>query len=108
MKCHERLGLPGPADAAYWEKIRVRADELGSDGCSGPALQIHVLGCYEHDVHYRTGLTLYGRLLTRREADAIFFERMQEFSFLNGFSPLSWWRWLVLRAFGAGAWQGAR
>lgn len=105
MKTYERLGLPGPQDAAYWEKVEARAKELGTDGCSGPTLQLYVRACWEHDIHYRTGCTLYGRRITRAEADTIFRERHLEASPLGGLSPMAWWRWLALRAFGSRAWR---
>jgi hypothetical protein len=106
LKRHEELGLPGPDDKPYWEKIEVVAKYLGTDGCSGPAFEVYVRACWEHDIHYRTGQTLYGLPLTRADADAIFRERHQEFSVFGRLSPMSWWRWLGLRIGGGSSWKG--
>lgn len=99
MLTHERFGLPGPHDAAYWEKVRFTAHQLETDGCTGVA-DIYVDSCYEHDIHCRTHRTVYGRALTSADAAAIFRERIQEFSWLGRLSPVSWWRWAAVRVFG--------
>lgn len=104
MKTYALLGLPGPQDATYWEKIERRAKDLGTDGCSGPAFEVYVRACWEHDIHYRTGATLFGRSITRAQADAIFRERIQDDSYFGYLSPMSWWRWAGLRAFGGNSW----
>lgn len=90
----------------YWARVRQRAAELGSDGCSG-VLDVYLDACLEHDIHYRTHRRLDGSPITRKEADALFRQRMQERSLFGAFSPMAWWRWLGVRAFGASAWSGA-
>lgn len=97
--------------APLWTKeyralIRARAKELGSDGCSGPALEIYQDACYEHDIHYRTGKTLAGQPITRAEADRLLRLRIQTMSKLGLLSPVSWWRWAAVRIFARGSWQG--
>lgn len=106
MKTHDALGLPGPGDAPYWEKVAFVSRALKTDGCSGPALEVYTRACYEHDIHYRTGQTIYGRTLTRADADAVFRERHQELSALGVWCPMAWWRWLGVRLFGGSSWRG--
>lgn len=107
MKRHAEYGLPGPKDTGYWSRVRARAKELNADGCTGVA-DIYVDSCFEHDIHYRTHATLYGDPLSRADADQILRERIQEFSFLDGFSPMAWWRWAGVRLFGGPSWRTPR
>jgi hypothetical protein len=106
MKTRERYNLPSGKHAnGYWAKVHVLASQLGSDGCTGVP-DIYRDACYEHDIHYKTGKTIYGVALTRRDADAIFRERLQEMSFLGVFSPTAWTYWLGVRAMGDSRWKG--
>jgi hypothetical protein len=105
MRTYEKLGLPLLTNEQYVEKIRKRAEELGTNGCSGPTLQVYVDTCYEHDVHYRTHETLFKRTINRRQADSVLRERTQARSPFGSVSPISWWRWIALRAFGRAAWN---
>lgn len=84
---------------AYWRLVRRRAQELGSDGCSGVP-DFYVLACMEHDIHYRTGRRLCGKTLTRREADARFLRSMWRWSPLGRLDPIPPVWWLVCRALG--------
>lgn len=77
----------------YWTRIRARAKELGSDGCT-KAKDWHVECCYEHDIHWRTGKTLDGDPITTAEANARFRECIQNRSRLGRFSHMSWVRWV--------------
>ena len=88
-------------DCAYWERVRARAAELNSDGCSGVA-DIYLDCCYEHDIAYRTGKAFEGDRTTRAQDDARFRECIQEHSSFGRFSPVSWWRWLGVRILGRG------
>ena len=92
-------------DAEYWASVRARAAELGSDGCTGVTQAFHDC-CFEHDVHYRTGMRLDGTPITRRAADAAFRRCIQSRSVFGKMSPMSWWRWLGVRVFGRGAYKG--
>jgi hypothetical protein len=96
------MTLKEKAERRYWERVHDKAAELGADGCSF-ATGAFVDCCLEHDIHYRTGLTLNGTPITRREADARFRSCMQSRSKLGFFSPMSWWRWAAVRAFGRSA-----
>ena len=80
----------------YWDRIRQRAEELHSDGCTGVPEFYHDC-CLEHDIHCRTGETLDGTPITRKEADAQFRRCIQNRSMFGCFSPLSWWRWVGVR-----------
>lgn len=93
-------------DRVYWSAVRERARELNADGCSGVPDWM-VWTCYEHDVHYATHATLYGRALTRKQADYCFRVRIQQGSALGAFSPVAWWRWVGVRVFPAAkrAWE---
>lgn len=91
----------------YWQRVKERAAELLSDGCSGVP-DFHVICCLEHDIAYRTGQTVDGESLTRAEADARFRRCIQSRSLLGFFSPMSWWRWLGVRVGGSASWQDCR
>lgn len=91
-------------DRVYWSDIRAKARELDADGCTGVPDWM-VWTCLEHDVHYRTHHRLDGTPITRTEADQVFRVRIQQGSPFGRFSPVSWWRWLGVRAFGSKAWK---
>ena len=93
-------------DEKYWSWIRWLAERLKSDGCTVVSEMYHEC-CLEHDIAYRTGhdpreLYYKGRVvpISRRETDARFRKCMQSRSKLGRFSPVSWFRWLGVRAFG--------
>lgn len=86
----------------YWERIRDKASELGTDGCTG-ATGLFAECCAEHDVHYRLGATLDGRPITKREADDRFLACMQSRSIFGWYSPMAWWRYAAVRVFGRAA-----
>lgn len=88
----------------HWERVRSIAAALGSDGCSGVP-DFHLDACLEHDIHYRTGKTIYGTPLTRAQADARFRRCIQQRSIFGRFSPMAWWRWAGVRLFGGASWQ---
>lgn len=89
---------------AYWEAVRAKAAELGSDGCSHVA-DIYVESCYEHDIAYRTHANLDGSPITKDQADTRFRHRIQEMSALGSWSPLAWWRWAAVSWWGQSAWD---
>lgn len=91
----------------YWDAVRKRAAELQSDGCSH-VTQAFLDCCLEHDIHYRTGHTLLGVKITREEADRLFRKCMQQRSMFKYFSPMSWWRWMAVRVFGASSYASKR
>lgn len=83
-------------DAAYWERVRFRAKELGSDGCTIVSEYCHDC-CLEHDIAYRTGRDVDGQPVTRNHADAEFRRCIQSRSKLKKCSPVSWFRWAFVR-----------
>jgi hypothetical protein len=87
------------AERRYWERVRDKAGELGTDGCSG-ATGAFVECCYEHDIHWRTGKTLDGRPITEHEANKRFRNCMQSRSRFGFFSPVAWWRWAAVSLVG--------
>lgn len=91
--------LIGSTNALYWDRVKDRAGELGSDGCSYVS-GAFVECCLEHDIHYRTGRTLRGIRITKREADDRFKACMRSRSRLGYFSPMAWIRWAAVRWFG--------
>lgn len=105
MKTYRKLGLPSINDPTYLRLIYLKAEELQSDGCSGVP-DFYIKACWEHDVHYRTHQTIFGRPITRAQADAVFRQRIQEMSLFGVLSPMSWWRWTGLRIAGGRAWAG--
>lgn len=66
---------------------------------------MYVEACYEHDIHYRTHATVYGKSIKRRQADAVLRERIQSRSRFGCCSPMAWWRWFFLRICGERAWE---
>lgn len=97
------MAIVEPSDSAYWRAIRRRAQELGSDGCTAvPDFYRDV--CLEHDVHYRTHARLDGSPIRRAEADRLLRLGIQARSPFGRASPMSWWRWAAVRAFGRRAW----
>lgn len=94
-----------PNDEKYWFHVKVRAERLGADGCTGVPEFYHEC-CLEHDIHYTTGKTIYGDPITRREADDRLFECIALRSKLGRKSPLAWWRWAAVRLIGWHFWEG--
>lgn len=98
--------LPGKDDKKYWQTLRTWA-EANSDGCSGVP-DLYVEACWEHDYHYRFGVTLLGDPITFGESNARFRQAIQQRSKLKWFSPLSWVRFLGVKAFGKSIWDKHR
>lgn len=92
-------------DPLYRQAVWTLGRRLGSDGCTGVA-DWYLIACYDHDIAYRTGLTLDGRPLTRAEADRRFRWAIQHESRLGRLAPMAWWRWIGVRLFGYFAWGG--
>lgn len=90
---------------SYHDELKALAESIGSDGCSGPALQVHVECCWCHDLAYATAKTPRGVPITKAQADQQFRDCLQAHSSLRWLSPLSWWRWLAVRQFGHGIWK---
>lgn len=60
-----------PRESPHWTLVRQRALAMGSDGCTGVS-DICVDSCYEHDIHWRTGKTVYGVPITTTQANRRF------------------------------------
>lgn len=60
-----------PRHSFYWVRVRAKAAELGSDGCTGVS-DICIDSCYEHDIHWRTGKTIDGLPITTKQANRRF------------------------------------
>lgn len=93
--------------AEYWARVRVKAKELNSDGCSGPT-QLFQDCCFEHDIAYRTGETVDHERKSQHEADDDLRECVQCFSLFRWLSPVSWARWVAVRLFGWTSYKGKR
>ena len=90
----------------YWEKVRQRARQLHSDGCSGvPDFPWAKTACQEHDIHYRTHGTLMGDPITKRHADWRFARRIMRAAPLGVFSPTAWLYYAGVVLFGGRAWN---
>jgi len=100
------LNLPVGHDQRYWKWVREEALALKSDGCTGVPDKLYEDCCYEHDIHYRTGRTIFDEPVTRAQADTRLRECIQIRSKLGKLDPMSWWRWAGVRLFGGGAWHG--
>lgn len=98
MKDRELRFVPA-RDSYYWVKVRRRAKELKSDGCTGVA-EFYQDACFEHDIHWRTGYTLGGDRITTRQANMRFRRVIQDRSPFGLLSPMSWWRWAAVSVVG--------
>lgn len=88
--------LPGRDDRKYWDMVRIRAAELGTDGCT-KSPDIYVDCCYEHDIHWRTGRTLFGDRISEADANNRLRQCQRERSWMRrwfGFSPIAGLYWL--------------
>jgi len=96
-----------PVTRDYWHRVRDKAAELGTDGCTmaGPAFRDC---CLRHDAEYRTCRTLSGRKITRKEADQRFLACMQSRSIVGWWSPIAWLRYAAVRLCGASSSKGTR
>lgn len=94
-----------PRNDLYWHQIRVLAARLDSDGCTGVA-DFYLDACLEHDVHWRTGKTIYGDRISTRESNARFRRVIQDRSPFGRLSPMSWWRWAAVSV--VGVWRNGR
>jgi len=84
--------MPGPG---YWERVRNKAAELGTDGCTGGSAMFREC-CLEHDLHWRTGRTLEGHPISAKQANTRFRSCMQSRSKLGWYSPVAWWRYCIV------------
>lgn len=88
-----------PASYPYWDRVRHAARLLKSDGCTG-VMDWYLDACLEHDIHWRTGLTLYGQLITTEQANRRFRLVIQNRSGFGVLSPVSWIRWAGVTVWG--------
>src|SRR3990167_3513292 len=89
----------------YWSLVNRTAKKLGANGCTGVP-DFYRQACLEHDIHYRTHLSVFGSPITKATADRTFRRRIQQRSIFGILSPMAWWRWLAVRFFGGKAWKG--
>lgn len=91
----------------YWDRVKALAWALKGDGCSRAPDLFYRSCCDEHDIHYRTGMTLAGVSLTRKQADTRFRKCLQK----NGKTPilgtfiLPWIYYAAVRLFGESSWN---
>lgn len=100
------MSLPNKDDTEYWDRVAAWGKK-NSDGCTGVP-DFYVEACWEHDYHYRYAMTLLGDPITFEESNARFRESIQMRSRLRWFSPMSWVRFLGVRAFGRPLWDEHR
>ena len=106
--------LPGKTDKEYWAIIERWAKEYRSDGCTkSPDFGWCIRGCWEHDLHYRYGVTIFGDPITFEEANVRLRKVIQMFSPIpRGFkwaSPAAWTYWrFVSTAIGYAIWASHR
>lgn len=81
-----------PESSPYWTIVRKVAGILKSDGCTG-VKDYFLDACLEHDIHWRTGRTVFGVSITTGQANRRFRKVIQSRSRFGRFSPMSWWRW---------------
>lgn len=85
--------------ASYWDRVRHIAGLLKSDGCTG-VKDYFLDACLEHDIHWRTRLTIDGHRISISESNRRFRLVIQNRSRFGVLSPLSWWRWVGVSVFG--------
>ena len=93
------MGANLPTTTVDWDRVRARAKELNSDGCTG-VKDFYKDCCLLHDIYYRTGADLDGQPVTRREADALLRDCIRSRSRLGKWSPLALVRWTGTRLLG--------
>lgn len=84
-----------PESSFYWGHVRATAKILNSDGCTG-VKDYYLDSCLEHDIHWRTGRTVYGVPITKQQANERFRRVIQSRSKLGRLSPMSWWRFAAV------------
>ena len=92
---------------SYWDRVKALAWALKGDGCSKVPDFNYRSCCDEHDIHYRTGMTVDGVRITRKQADSRFFECMrgQGMVPILGTHILPFFYWGAVRLFGEDAWD---
>ena len=94
----------------YWQRVKAYASILKADGCSNAPDLFYRSCCDEHDVAYRTGATVDGIELTRKEADERFLVCLKA----SGKTPilgtfiLPYVYYVAVRLFGQAAWDADR
>lgn len=88
----------------YWALVVRCARAVEADGCSGVP-DFYRECCDAHDVAYRTGANALGAPRTQRDADRELRECIQARSPWGNWSPMAWWRWVVLRLVGSRAYH---
>lgn len=91
----------------YWQRVKEHALALKGDGCTDSPDFFYRRCCDEHDIAYRTGKTVDGEWISRREADYRMFKCMQK----TGKTPILGTHiipslyWVAVRFFGDKAWK---
>lgn len=88
----------------YFQKIRLAARAINSDGCTGVP-DFYLIVCLRHDVHYSTGKTIGGDPITRDWADRHFRSGIRHLSILHKWSPMAAWRYAAVRKMGKKHWK---
>lgn len=83
-----------PEDSTYWDRVRHIGELLQSDKCT-LSLDVFTDACIEHDIHWRTGTTIYGIPITAQQANRRLRKVIQARSRAGVLSPMSWCRWGV-------------
>ena len=88
----------------YWAHLQFWAAGF-SDGCT-MVKDVYAEACWEHDYHYRHGVTFFlGEPISRWQADRRFREVIQAGSPWGPFSPMAWTRWAGVRLVGWRFWR---
>jgi len=91
----------------YWQRVKEYAKDLRGDGCTASPDFFYRKCCDEHDIAYRTGKTVDGAWISRKEADYQMFKCMQQ----TGKTPIlgtliiPGLYWVAVRLLGAKAWK---
>ena len=102
------------ADTHYWALIEQWAKAHKSDGCTkSPDFGWCIYACYEHDAHFRYGMTLFGEPITFEQANTRLRQCIQIWSplprGLKWLSPAAWTYWrFVSSPIGRHIWDAHR
>ena len=86
------------------------AAAVRADGCTASPEFFYTECCNAHDVAYRTGVSVTGFPITRREADRQLYQCMHQLGHtpILGRWVIPWIYWTAVRLFGGFAWQEKR
>jgi hypothetical protein len=81
------------------EHVKLIEEAIQSDGCTIVSELYHEC-CVVHDLGYQFAIDPWGRQVTKGQIDTAYRQCMEQRSKLGRYNPISWMRYLGVRAFG--------